>query len=398
MILEFNQTLRAPPFDPVSASDWENWLWQMRQTLSTVEDFSRIFELSKDEKLGFADRRFKVAVTPYYASLAQNSVPLRRILMPTSRESEAGEQNMDDPLAEHVHSPASRIVHRYSDRVLFLVTDICSVYCRFCTRKRFTGQDAGFIKNQEYDEALSYIKTHPGIREVIFSGGDPLTLSNKILSKVLEDVRSIKHVEIIRIGSRMPVVCPMRMDEELAQILRKNGPIFLMTHFSHPKELTQEAAKAVALMVDHGIPVFNQAVLLNGVNNHAAIIQALSRRLLFLRVKPYYIFQCDPSLGTDHLRTTVESSEDIVRELWGHLSGLAMPTLSLDIPSGGGKTSLAPNFMVKAYDGVREYEGWDGRKGIYKNPKEPQILPADADDYIPEWEELKSAKQPRNSP
>jgi lysine 2,3-aminomutase len=392
MILQFDTVRRASHFDQVPAPDWENWLWQMRQGLTSLEDFSQIFSLTESERGGFKGSRFKVAATPYYASLAQKNPAIRRILMPTTQEFEPGEQNMEDPLAEHIHSPTARIIHRYSDRVLFLATDICSVYCRFCTRKRFTGLDEGLLKTNEYNEALDYIRTHPGIREVIFSGGDPLTLSNKVLARILGDVRSIPHVEVIRIGSRMPVVCPMRMDRELAVILRENAPVFLMTHFSHPKELTREAAKAVALMVDHGVPVFNQAVLLNGVNNHAAIIQALSRRLLYLRVKPYYIFQCDPSEGTDHLRTTVESSEAIIEELWGHLSGLAMPTLSLDIPSGGGKTTLVPNFMVRKSEGVREFEGWDGRKGVYRNPKTEQILPEDVGDYLPEWEILKASK------
>jgi lysine 2,3-aminomutase len=227
---------------------------------------------------------------------------------------------------------------------------------------------------------------------VIFSGGDPLTLSNQVLGRILQDIRDIPHIEIIRIGTRMPVVCPMRIDQELVAILKKVSPVFVMNHFSHPKEITSEAAHALSRLVDNGVPLFNQCVLLNGVNNHPAIIQALSRRLLYLRVKPYYAFQCDPSEGTEHLRTTVESSEALIRELWGHLSGLAMPTFSLDVPSGGGKTSLAPNFMVKNERGIREFVGWDGRRGVYKNPKTAQVLPADFGDYLPEWEELKTAK------
>jgi lysine 2,3-aminomutase len=269
---------------------------------------------------------------------------------------------------------------------------MCSVYCRFCTRKRFTGQEEGLANQKDYKEALDYIRTHPGIREVIFSGGDPLTLSNKVLGQALRDVRAIEHVEIIRIGSRMPVVCPMRVDKELALMLREYAPVYMMTHFSHPKELTSESVLALTMLVDHGIPLFNQMVLLNGVNNHPAIIQALSRRLLYLRVKPYYMFQCDPSEGTEHMRTSVESSEKIVAELWGHLSGLAMPTMSLDIPSGGGKTTLAPNFMIKNENGVREFRGWDGRTGSYVNPLGPEFIPSDSEDYTKEWNDLKAAK------
>jgi lysine 2,3-aminomutase len=391
---DFKAVKPAPAFSNVDPGKWSNWIWQMQESLTTEADFKSVYDLNADEVEGFkySGKVFKVSATPYYSSLGLSSDSIRRILIPTGLEVEGGTQHMADPLAEHVHSPTSRIIHRYSDRVLFLITDTCSVYCRFCTRKRFTGKEEGMADRKEYQEALEYIKTHKGIREVIFSGGDPLTLSNKILGQALKDIRDIEHIEIIRIGSRMPTVCPMRIDKELAGILREYAPVYMMTHFSHPKELTGEAREALSLLVDNGIPVFNQTVLLNGINNHPAIIQALSRRLLYLRVKPYYMFQCDPSEGTDHLRTTVESSENILKELWGHLSGLAMPTLSLDIPSGGGKTTLVPNFMVRSENGLREFEGWDGRKGIYKNTEVEQIAPLDAEEYIPEWESLKNAK------
>lgn len=228
-----------------------------------------------------------------------------------------------------------------------MITDICSVYCRFCTRKHFTGAEQAFIRESEYQDALAYIRSKPGVREVILSGGDPLTLSDQQLDRVLTDLRKIEHIEIIRIGTRMPVVCPMRITEGLVKIIRKHNPVFLMTHFNHPREITIEAKMAVEMFVDHGIPVMNQMVLLNGVNNHPAIVQALSRRLLFLRVKPYYMFQCDPSEGSDHLRTSIEDSLAIQQELWGTLSGLAMPNLSVDIPNGGGKVALVPDFLIE---------------------------------------------------
>jgi lysine 2,3-aminomutase len=274
-----------------------------------------------------------------------------------------------------------------------LITDICSVYCRFCTRKHFTGQEQAFLRPQEYQEALDYIRSHPGIREVILSGGDPLTVSDAQLDRVLHDLRAIEHVEIIRIGSRMPVVAPMRITENLAKILRAHAPVFMMTHFNHPRELTEEAARALTLLVDHGIPVMNQMVLLNGVNNSPAIIQALSRRLLFLRVKPYYMFQCDPSIGADDLRTSIDDSLQIQRELWGHLSGLAMPVYAVDIPDGGGKTALTPNFEVARGEDRRVFEGWDGITAEYVNPDPSRRrLPLDADLYQQEWDELRSAK------
>lgn len=390
----------APSSKPedVSASDWMDWMWHLRNALKTKADFERVFDLSEDEARGFegAGSLFQVRCTPYYASLASRTQPLdpvRRILLPTARELQSGHQQMLDPLGERKNNPAPRIIHRYPDRLLFLVTDTCSVYCRYCTRKHFTGQDEAFVRSAEYDRALSYIKNKTGLREVILSGGDPLTLSDKVLDRVLSDLRSIDHVEIIRIGSRMPVVCPMRITDELVGVIRKHHPVFLMTHFNHPRELTREAADALTRLVDAGTPVFNQLVLLNGVNNSPAIIQALSRRLLYLRVKPYYMFQCDPSEGTDHLRTSIDDSLAIQRELWGRVSGLAMPNFSVDIPDGGGKTSYVPNFEVEREGNRRVYEGWDGVRAEYVSPPADSIIkPLDEEVYLGEWEALKSAK------
>ena len=212
---------------------------------------------------------------------------------------------MADPLGEEQHSPLNRLVHRYPDRVLFLVTDQCSLYCRYCLRKHFTGNDTAFIGSDEYEAALNYLRAAPGVREVILSGGDPLTLSDGRLEKLFSDLRAIEHIEIIRVASRMPVVCPMRITEGLVGLMRLHKPIYFMTHFNHPRELTFEAAQALERLVDHGVPVFNQMVMLNGINNHSAIVQALARRLVYLRVKPYYIFQCDPSQGSEHFRTPV---------------------------------------------------------------------------------------------
>lgn len=359
--------------------------------------------MSEAESAAFQNegQLFNIRTTLYYASLAGTHEldPIRRILMPTESEIAPGLQQMLDPLGEKKNNPAPRIIHRYSDRVLFLVTDVCSVYCRYCTRKHFTGQEQAFIQASEYDQALNYIKRATGIREVILSGGDPLTLSTSILDRVLTDLRKIDHVEIIRIGTRMPVVCPMRVDEDLVKTLRKAKPVFLMTHFNHPRELTSEAAAAVEMFVDHGVPVMNQMVLLNGVNNDAAIVQALSRRLLFLRAKPYYMFQCDPSIGTDHLRTSVDSSLEIQRELWGHLSGLAMPSLAVDIPDGGGKAYYVPNFEIGHNEEKRSYVGWDGVLAEYISPKQSTVIkPIDAELYQEEWDQLKGAKEKIKNP
>ena len=379
----------------VAESDWNNWTWQLRHSLKTVADFETHFELNADEQAAFTHGKelFNIRTTPYYASLAGGpGESIRQILMPQRFEIEEGSQQMLDPLGERKNNPASRVIHRYPDRVLFLITDICSVYCRFCTRKHFTGQEQAFIKNEEYESALKYIQTHPGIREVILSGGDPLTVSDAQLDRVLSDLRRIDHVEIIRVGTRMPVVCPMRVTDDLVKILKKHKPVFLMSHFNHPNELTAEAAEALEKFVDNGIPVMNQMVLLNGINNHPAIVQALNRRLLYLRVKPYYMFQCDPSIGTDHLRTSIEDSMEIQKELWGNLSGLAMPNLSVDIPDGGGKTYLVPNFQVAQEGLTRHYVGWDGVEAQYVSPAPEKIKKPDVGRYEEEWLSLKNAK------
>ncbi|KHD89256.1 MAG: lysine 2,3-aminomutase [Bdellovibrio sp. ArHS] len=385
----------SPKPEHISQSDWNNWTWQLRHSLKTQNDFAKHFVLTDDEKAAFDGGKelFNVRTTPYYASLAgEAGESIRQILMPHRYEIEEGLQQMVDPLGEKKNNPAPRVIHRYSDRALFLITDICSVYCRFCTRKHFTGQEQAFIRNDEYEQALNYIRQHSGLREVILSGGDPLTVSDAQLDRVLTDLRNIEHIEIIRIGSRMPVVCPMRVTDDLVRILKKHKPVFLMSHFNHPRELTAEAVAALERFVDNGIPVMNQMVLLNGINNHPAIVQALNRRLLYLRVKPYYMFQCDPSIGTDHLRTSVEDSLQIQKELWGHLSGLAMPNLSLDIPNGGGKTYLVPNFEVGQEGLTRHYVGWDGVKAEYVSPAPEKIKKPDASLYEDEWRALKNSK------
>lgn len=388
-------------FPPISRSpeiplqEWSQWAWQLRHSLKSREDFARSFKLTEDEELAFSQGGdlFNIRSTPYYTALARQSGAIRKIMMPHKLELQEGHQQMLDPLGERVNNPVPRIIHRYSDRVLFLVTDICSVYCRFCTRKHFTGQEQAFIKNSDYEKALEYIRSHQGLREVILSGGDPLTLGDGHIRRVLQDLRGIEHVEIIRIGSRMPVVCPMRITDELVQILKEFKPVYLMSHFNHPDELTQEAVEGLEKLVDNGIPVMNQMVLLNGINNHPAIVQALNRRLLYLRVKPYYMFQCDPSIGTDHLRTSIEDSLAIQKELWGHLSGLAMPHLSVDIPDGGGKAYLVPNFETHREGSVRHYSGWDGVKAQYISPPSEMILKPDVTSYQNEWELLKNAKK-----
>lgn len=382
-------------------SDFENWHWQSRFALKSLSQIAAHLSLTSSEitALSQQENNFKVSVTPYYLSLIQNqglNHPLRKIMIPQADELMPTGQQLLDPLNENdpANRAGPRVIHRYSDRVLFLVTDHCAVYCRYCTRKHFTGKDQVFPRKSEYEQALDYIRSKPGVREVLLSGGDPLTLSDERLEQVLSDLRSIDHVEIIRIGTRMPVVNPYRITNSLVKMLAKYQPVYLMLHYNHPAELTQPSVVALQRLADHGFPLMNQLVLLNGVNNHPAVIQALHRRLLYLRVKPYYMFQCDPSMGTEHLRTSVEDSESVQRQLWGHLSGLAQAQLILDLPAGGGKVALVPDYEMHRTHGVRHYQGWDGQVGSYHNPLNYQHQdPSDVDLYLAEWSELQNQKK-----
>lgn len=409
MKLNFKPT---EPFPTATLEQWRDWRWQFKNALSTASEFSSHFELSESERRGFQGVFFQVRSTPYYVALSSRQDledPLRKMILPRQEEHSSAGQQVKDPLGELRHSPIERVIHRYPDRILFLVTDQCSLYCRYCLRKHFTAQEQAYIGSQDYEKALDYFRQAHGVREIILSGGDPLTLGDARLERLLSDLRKIEHIEIIRIASRMPVVCPMRITSELVQIFKRHKPVYFMTHFNHPKELSAEAAQALELLVDNGVPTFNQMVLLNGINNHPAIVQALARRLLYLRVKPYYMFQCDPSQGTEHFRTSVEESLEIQRELWGRLSGLAMANLSLDIPGGGGKVGLVPDFQAKQNGDLNfpisdvgsdesdeklsskyfEFTGFDGVHGSYKNPVGPSITPSDVSEYMAEWNELK---------
>lgn len=396
MAFEFPSISVPAEFDPL---DWSNWTWQLKNVIKTQEQLEKLLPLREDEKHFFdspLSSYFRFQITPYslevLKQLDQNQ-SLRKILLGDFAEFNEQKQAQFDPLNERNNNPAPRVIHRYSDRALFLVTDFCSVYCRYCTRKHFTAKDQAFPLKSEYDQALEYFRKTEGIKEVILSGGDPLTLSDSRLLKVVSDLRKIPHIEIIRIGTRTPVVLPQRITESLLKTLKAFHPIFIMTHFNHPDELTFEAAKALTLMADNGFPVFNQTVLLNGINNDPALIQALNRRLLYLRTKPYYMFQCDPSEGTDHLRTSIQDSMNIQKELWGHMSGLSMPHLSVDIPSGGGKAYLVPNFVETYNEHEFLFKGWDGVSERYINPPSSHLKkPLVKDIYLKEWDEIKSSK------
>ena len=376
----------------IPQADWLSWKWQIRHALKTKADYEKFFTLDQKEQEAFnIKNNFAIQSTPYYAKLTGGQKALRPILIPQPAEALPGKQALPDPLGEEKHSPVKHIIHRYPDRVIFLATDLCPIYCRYCTRKRFTGREKTVIPRPEYTKALKYIQENPGIREVILSGGDPLTMADVLLERILQDLRAIDHIEIIRIGSRMPAVCPMRFTKSLTDMIKSYHPVFIMSHFNHPAEITKEVAQALTLLADQGIPVYNQMVLINGVNNHPAIVQALSRRLLFLRARPYYMFQCDPSLGTDHLRTSIKNSQWIQKSLWGVLSGLAMPRLAVDLPRGGGKTELTPQSLMETKDQAHTFKGWDGMVSTYIDPDQSSIHPPpDTRLYLDEWSALKN--------
>lgn len=374
------------------SGDTLSWHWQIKNALKSEEDFKTVFKLTKAEEDGFKFGKsiFNIQTTPHYASLADpNNIkdPIRRMIMPLKEESEDLLKTEADPLGENKNSPTQRIIHRYKDRVLFLVTDFCGIYCRYCTRKHFTGGGQVFPKKTEYQEALDYIKEHKEIKEIILSGGDPLTLSDNKLEKIMGDLEEIEHIDLIRLGTRMLAACPMRVTEGLLKVLKRKKPVVLMVHFNHPNEISDLTRKAFKYIVNSGIQVLNQMVLLNGINNHPAIIYRLSRELLKSRVFPYYMFQCDPSPGTSHLRTSIDESLKIQKQLWGRTSGLAMPTFSVDIPSGGGKSYLTPDHVIEKSEEGYKFKGFDGVEAFYQNPlKSIKVQPFLSVKDLEEWE------------
>jgi lysine 2,3-aminomutase len=340
-----------------SDADWRDWRWQQRHALATAEALARVVDLSDEERRGLdaAAGRARVAVTPYYASLmdrAHPSCPIRMQAIPSPAEAGPAPGDLRDPLGEDAHRPSPAIVHRYPDRALLLAVDRCPVYCRHCTRRRITlGEGAG-IDRAGLEEAVAYVRAHPAIRDVIVSGGDPLVLADERLEEILAALRAVPHVQILRVATRAPVVNPMRVDAALARLLRRHAPLFVVTHFNHPVECTGDARAACETLVDHGVPVENQTVLLRGVNSSARILKDLFERLLTFRVRPYYLHQGDLAEGTAHLRTPLEAGIAILEALRGTTSGLAIPHLAVDLPGGGGKVTLQPSYLAEAGDGT----------------------------------------------
>jgi lysine 2,3-aminomutase len=359
----------------VGDAEWNDWRWQLRRRLTSLADLERFLRLTDEERAGIAAAPglFRIGITPYYASLMDRDhpkCPVRMQVVPVGAEVLESPGEFVDPLGEDGLSPVPAIVHRYPDRVLLLALDRCAVYCRHCNRRRLVGQDDGVIPKQELERAIEYLHRTPAVKDVLISGGDPLTLSTEKLEWIVSSVRAVPHVEIIRIGTRVPVALPMRIDDELTGMLRKYHPLYVNTHFNHPKEVTKEARAACERLVDAGIPVGNQAVLLRGVNSEAAILEELFRACLRMRVKPYYLFQGDPVVGTDHLRTPVAKGIEIMERLRGRVTGMAMPHLVIDAPGGGGKIPIGPNYVLAwGVEGVK-LRNWEGKVVEYGEPRE----------------------------
>jgi len=338
-------------FPGVTPAEWGDWRWQHRQALRAEEDLARVVDLTADERRGIAATAsvFRLAVTPYYASLMDPShpfCPVRMQAIPVAAEARSAPGDLRDPLGEDRHRPVRAVVHKYPDRVLLLASDHCAVYCRHCTRRRITGGEEGAFEREALEEGIAYVRAHREVRDVLVSGGDPLALSDERLEWLLARLRAVPHVQILRVATRAPVTCPMRVTDGLAALLRCFAPLFVVTHFNHPKECTAEAREACERLVDRGVPVENQTVLLRRVNSSARTIASLNQRLLAWRVRPYYLHQGDLAEGTGHLRTPLACGVRILEALRGHTSGLAVPHLAVDLPGGGGKVTVQPGYLL----------------------------------------------------
>jgi len=352
----------------VALSQWKDWTWQLKHSVRDIETAEMLlgirFGEARKRQLEATLRTFPLAITPYYLSLIDtedyHNDPVFKQSFPVPEELEIGRSDMTDPLAEDDDSPVSGITHRYPDRVLFHISNICSMYCRHCTRKRKVGDIDSIPGKEEILKGIKYIREHSEVRDVLLSGGDPLMLSDDYLDWILTEVRKIPHVEIIRLGTRMPVVLPYRVTPKLVATLKKHHPVWVNTHFNHPREITASAREALQLLADAGIPLGNQTVLLAGINDCPRIMRSLVHKLVMNRVRPYYLYQCDLSEGLTHFRTPVGKGVEIMESLRGHTSGLAVPTYVIDAPGGGGKIPLNPNYLVSLSTNkvvLRNYEG-----------------------------------------
>ena len=359
------ESRRKQLFPDVTDEQWNDWKWQVRNRIETLEDLKKYISLTPEEEEGVKKTltTLRMAITPYYLSLINPDDPhdpVRRQCIPTGLETHQASADLLDPLHEDEDSPTPGLTHRYPDRVLFLITDMCSMYCRHCTRRRFAGQTDAECGADRIEKALEYIEKTPTVRDVLLSGGDALMVADKKLEYIISRLRAIPHVEIVRLGTRTPVVCPQRITPELCEMLKKYHPIWLNTHFNHPNEITAESTRACEMLANAGVPLGNQSVLLRGVNDCVHVMKRLVQGLVKIRVRPYYIYQCDLSMGLEHFRTPVSKGIEIIEGLRGHTSGYCVPTFVVDAPGGGGKTPVMPQYVISQAPGrvvLRNFEG-----------------------------------------
>lgn len=350
----------------VAADDWNDWTWQLKHRLNTTAQLEELMTLTAEEEAGcaFADQKLALAITPYFFNLIDRedpNCPIRQQVIPRAGEMQISESEMLDSLGEDSHSPVPGLVHRYPDRVLFLVTDRCAAYCRYCTRSRLVSNAQDYNFHPEFEQGLRYIEAHPEIRDVLLSGGDPLLLSDRKIEHLLARLRGIPHVEFIRIGSRIPVFLPQRITPGLCGILRNYGPIWMSIHVNHPRECTADLRAACDRLAFAGVPLGNQSVLLRGINDDADVMKALVHRLLRMRVRPYYIYQMDLITGGAHFKVDVRKGLEIIRALRGHTTGYAVPQYVIDAPGGGGKVPLNPDYVVSLTDEEIVFRNFEGQ-------------------------------------
>ncbi len=348
-----------------SEKDWNNWIWQQQNRVKNLEQLSKVIKVTEDEKTAYEGsvEMFNMSITPYYASLMDPDdpdCPIRLQAVPKMGELYISPNDLEDPLGEEKDMPVPGITHRYPDRVLFYTTHNCAMYCRFCTRKRKVSDPSSAAQTKQLDMGLEYIRTHPEIRDVVISGGDPLSNSDDRLDYILGSLRAMPHIEMFRLGTRNLVTLPQRINGDFIRMIRQHHPVFVNTHFNHPKECTREAMDACRRLADAGVAISNQMVLLKGINDDPKIVKSLNHKLLMMRVRPYYIYQCDLAQGISHFRTPVAKGIEIIENLRGWTSGLAIPQFVVDGPGGGGKIPLMPEYIV-AKDGkkltLRNYTG-----------------------------------------
>ena len=364
----------VPLFAHVTEAEWNDWSWQMKNGIRDVETLEKVVHLTDREREEIREclGKFTMEITPYYAALMDPDdpfCPVRMQSVPRIAEMHDDPSDMHDPLHEDVDSPVPGLTHRYPDRVLLLVTNICSMNCRHCTRRRLVGDTDVDMPEDNVAAAIEYIRSTPTVRDVLLSGGDPFVLPDERLRSILERLRAIPHVEMIRIGTRTPVVMPQRITDSLVDMLKQFHPLWVNTHFNHSREITAEAKAACEKLANAGIPLGNQSVLLRGVNDDPVVMKKLVHKLMTIRVRPYYIYQCDLSLGISHFRTSVAKGIEIIESLRGHTTGLAVPTFVVDAPGGGGKIPVMPNYLISFAEGTAVLRNYEGVITTYKWPK-----------------------------